>query len=556
MKKRFFLIAAVLLMAFSNVFSQTTITGGEVSGEWLFSGSPYLVEGEINIPIDETLTIESGVMVKFNGHYKFIIYGCLLAEGASGDSITFTTDDQETGWHGLRFVDTQSNNQPQSKIRWCIVEYGKSFGTCPDNSGGGIYLGHANPLISNSTIRNNSAVNGAADWGGGGIYVEYGNPEIHDNLITNNYSGHDGGGIYCSYNSPQIYNNRIIGNEALSRGGGIATFSFASPEITNNEIIDNHAGAIGGGIYQSGGNSLIQNNVITNNFAGNGGGLACYLCNPKIYNNLITDNEAQKGAGLWNQGASPNIFNNTIIRNTAYNNGGGMINISGMAGIVIYSNPLTANNIMYENNSEEGISIYSNPGNIPVIWHNNIEGLTGNGIYGDVNEMDGNFDVDPQFDTNGEHECALSENSACIDNGINTLLISVFSLPEIDILGNERVWDGNNDGEASVDMGAYEYGSSPLGIHEGMSSCAGLYVSSRPNPFTNTTSIEYELKQPERVTLTIFDFLGKEVYQLQENQTLGKQLFLWNAERFADGVYYFRLQAGNQIVAGKLIKTD
>ena len=516
---------------------------GEVSGEWLLTGSPYLVEGEINIPLNETLIIEPGVTVTFNGHYKFIIYGCLLAEGAPGDSITFTTDDQETGWHGLRFVDTQSNSQPLSKIRWCIVEYGKSFGTCPDNSGAGIYAGHANPLISNSTIRNNIAFSGVADWGGGGIYAEYGNPQIHDNLITNNYSGHDGGGIYCSYNSPQIYNNRIIGNEASSRGGGIATFSFASPEIMNNEIIDNHADAIGGGIYQSGGNSLIQSNIISNNNAGEGGALACYLSDPKIYNNLINDNTAQKGAGLWSQGSSPNIFNNTIIRNTAYDDGGGMINISAMAGIVIYSDPLTANNIMYENIADEGPSIYSNPGNMPTLWHNNIEGLEGNGVVGDLNEMDGNFDMDPQFDSNGEHECALSDNSQCIDNGIQTLLISDFPLPETDILGNKRVWDGNNDGEAFVDMGAYEFGSSPLGIHDVKPLSNGLCISPRPNPFTTSITLSYELPQAENISLYIYNHLGQLIYQKQESQQQGKQELIWHAEGFADGIYYYNLDS-------------
>jgi len=75
-----------------------------------------------------------------------------------------------------------------------------------------------------------------------------------------------------------------------------------------------------------------------------------------------------------------------------------------------------------------------------------------------------------------------------------------------------------------------------------------------PNPFSTSTTIEYELKQPEKVTLTIYDYLGKQVYQVQENQPNGKQQLLWYAERLPDGIYYFRLQAGEQVAHGKMVK--
>lgn len=554
MKKKIYSFAVLFLMILPFAIGQTTIPVGEVYGEWLKSGSPYLIEGEINIPLDMTLTIEPGVTISFNGHYKFIIYGCLLAEGAPGDSITFTTDDQETGWHGLRFLYTETNGQPLSIITHCIVENGKAYGTCPDNCGGGIYIGHSNPLISNSTIRNNSVVSGIADWGGGGIYAEYGNPQIINNLIIDNFSGHDGGGIYCGYNSPQIYNNMLIGNEAAYRGGGIATFNFASPEILNNEIIDNQAGSIGGGIYQSGGNSLIQSNVITNNHAGDGGGIACCLAGPQIYNNLLTENEAYQGAGLWNQGASPKIFNNTITNNSAIYFGGGIYNISGMAGIVIHSYPLTANNIIYENTAEEGPSVYSTPENIPILWYNNIEGLDEAGIYGDFNEEEGNMDVDPQFEGSGEHECALTSSSLCIDHGTNTVSDDNIPLSETDILGNQRIWDGDNDGTAFADIGAYEYGSSPLGISNTISS--SLEIAVYPNPFNTVTTISYPLTKPSEIQITIHDCLGDQIKVIEEKQALGQQQIIWNAEGLPAGVYYCVIKTNQGRQTTKLIKLN
>ncbi len=79
---------------------------------------------------------------------------------------------------------------------------------------------------------------------------------------------------------------------------------------------------------------------------------------------------------------------------------------------------------------------------------------------------------------------------------------------------------------------------------------ANLY----PNPFNTSTSIEYELTQPEKVILTIYNQMGKQVYQQQESQSQGKQQIIWNAEGFADGIYYYRLQVGDEVANGKMVK--
>ena len=75
-----------------------------------------------------------------------------------------------------------------------------------------------------------------------------------------------------------------------------------------------------------------------------------------------------------------------------------------------------------------------------------------------------------------------------------------------------------------------------------------------PNPFSTSITIEYELKQPEKVILAIYNHLGQIVFQTQENQPLGRQQIKWNAERFADGIYYYSLQVGDEIANGKTVK--
>lgn len=75
-----------------------------------------------------------------------------------------------------------------------------------------------------------------------------------------------------------------------------------------------------------------------------------------------------------------------------------------------------------------------------------------------------------------------------------------------------------------------------------------------PNPFSTSTTIEYELKQPEKVTLKVYDYLGKQVFQTEDNQSQGKQQLIWNAESFADGIYYYSLQIGEKVANGKMVK--
>jgi len=80
------------------------------------------------------------------------------------------------------------------------------------------------------------------------------------------------------------------------------------------------------------------------------------------------------------------------------------------------------------------------------------------------------------------------------------------------------------------------------------------FYQNYPNPFSTSTTIEYEHKQPEKVSMTIYNHLGQLVYQTQKNQPQGKQQLIWNAEGYADGIYYYRLQAGDQIANGKIVK--
>lgn len=57
----------------------------------------------------------------------------------------------------------------------------------------------------------------------------------------------------------------------------------------------------------------------------------------------------------------------------------------------------------------------------------------------------------------GDYE--LAAGSACIDAGTNTP--TGITLPETDYAGNKRIMDGDKNGVAVVDIGAYEYDPFP-----------------------------------------------------------------------------------------------
>jgi hypothetical protein len=78
-----------------------------------------------------------------------------------------------------------------------------------------------------------------------------------------------------------------------------------------------------------------------------------------------------------------------------------------------------------------------------------------------------------------------------------------------------------------------------------------------PNPFSASTTFEYELKENAIVSLTIFNHLGQGVGMLvSEKQSEGQQRIQWNAEGLPPGIYFYRIsQTGNQsLTIGKIVK--
>ena len=184
--KFIFAFAALLLAftttqkvnAFTNVPTGTVYDGGGTSGvpgPWTVAGSPYIITtGNITVPDKYTLTIQPGVVVKFDGLRRFLVDGKLVAVGTVTDSIKFLSYKSSPlpgDWYNISFTSPEKG----SLMKYCVVKHGGTFyGSMVffDNTGDSVniedclidsssrmglrvYTGSA-PKITNCQVRNNN----------------------------------------------------------------------------------------------------------------------------------------------------------------------------------------------------------------------------------------------------------------------------------------------------------------------------------------------------------------------------------------------------------------
>jgi len=93
MKPLLFLAASCLCLSVKAI----NINTSSVSGHWTLSGSPYKVFNNIQIQSCDSLVIDPGVEVIFQGYYSLDVFGILKASGNSSGHILFHAKDT-TGW--------------------------------------------------------------------------------------------------------------------------------------------------------------------------------------------------------------------------------------------------------------------------------------------------------------------------------------------------------------------------------------------------------------------------------------------------------------------------
>ncbi len=314
--------------------------------------------------------------------------------------------------------------------------------------GGGIYNDSPGVMTINcSSITHNTVMLPQGGGSGGGIGND-GELILNDSIISNNTVNYQGGGI-ASTNHRITLNNSVVSHNAAGHiGGGIC--NYVTLTLNDSTVHDNTAGQNGGGIYQSSllATLALNNSTLAHNTAdGNGGGI--YLASGML-----------------------KLNSSTIYGNTAGQQGGGVSRHDGAATL---QNTLLAGNM-----SSVSPNCY---GAIDSLGYN----LVGNTSGCDFAESTGdllnvNAGLFPLlFGSPGFYP--LSPDSLAIDAANPSGCTDHLGNPlTTDQRGAARSLDGDNDGSAVCDIGAYEFDpAAPITVTQvflpaaGRSFCADFF---------------------------------------------------------------------------------
>ena len=202
------------------------------------------------------------------------------------------------------------------------------------NNSEGIHYHNGGTVASvlNSDIHNNTT----------GIVMRGGTHTIADTLIRDNNTAGDGGGMYIVYDTANVtLTNVTLRDNQANNGAGIYMWWGAKVWFDRSTITGNQAAAGGGAVYVRANGVLTTldmiNTVVAGNSGGSGGGLYIRSGTISLTNVTFADNTAgYRGGGLYSESTGLLILRNSILwNNTAvnlgdniYKDGGGAMTIT------------------------------------------------------------------------------------------------------------------------------------------------------------------------------------------------------------------------------------
>lgn len=268
---------------------------------------------------------------------------------------------------------------------------------------------NSNPTMNRVTFSDNSARYGAA------MYNYRSSPTLTDVIFSNNKAGHVGGAMENEdHSNPVLTNVLFSGNSAYHQGGGMFNIGGSNPTLTNVAFIDNKVTGDGGG-----------------------GGMQNSNSSPTLTNVTFSGNHAVVGGGIDNWQSSLTLTNVTFSGNTADWYGAAMYSQE--------STPTIINTIIWGNT----------PGDSQMLNDRGVSTVTYSIIAGGHRGI-GNLNVNPKLGTLADNggftlTYSLPPGSPAIDAG------SPLICPPLDQRDMLRPIDGDSNGSAICDMGAFEY---------------------------------------------------------------------------------------------------
>ena len=535
----------VLILFSSNLFAGN-ISGVLVSGTHdtlKVVDSPFTATGNISVPAGDTLTIEPGVVINFNGGVNFTLDGTLIARGTSTDSIRFTSSNASPNlgdWGGILFSSTGGGT-----LKYLVVEYAST----------GISVSNSDLSIRNSSFRSN--INGIDCLNGSSPLID-----------SNQFQNHGNTAIRCNDASPTISKNKIFNNVAVSAA---ILCENSHPQITENVIHDNDYRAID--CVSGSKPDIWQNTIVQNDF----GITISDSSSPAIENNIIVSNSTI-GIAVDGSEAVPTIKYNSVWSNTAANffgtpAGVGDLNTTNSNGDPsdVFFN-ISMDPVFVNISSNDFTLQVSSPG-IDAGNPANPAGIFVLGSAPDLGAFEYGAAVPVELASFGFYQGVLRWSTASETNNFGFEVQRSNSKNE----GFVKVAFVRGHGTTTVPQlyefkddvfeGVYFYRLKQIdtdGSFELSQTVEAVYSNpstftldqNYPNPFNPTTTLSFAIPETglteanEPVRLTIFNSMGQEVLVLlNERKGAGSYNFQWNGvdklgRAAASGVYFYELRFG------------
>jgi len=343
-------------------------------------------------------------------------------------------------------VVTSFSNSASASLEGCTITGGNATGVGEHRNGGGMHVVVGAPSVTACTFRYNAAANG------GGVYNDLNaQSALLDCTFISNFayagaaSGFGGGAV--NWNGQPAYDRCVFVRNGSGNGGGVFTQNSSSV-IRHSRFLGNLA-ATGAGLYSEYSNPVVVDTIFSGNVAVfEGGGIRARGGSLQITNLSLSRNDAYLGGGFSCLDAAVTIDNSVLWGNT---DAAGAMETSQLRA--------SAGTTTVRSTCVQALSAYSGNNNIGT----NPKFLDPTGPDGSPGTVD--------------DDLHLLADSPCVDAGRNDVVSTT-----TDLDGNPRAQDGDGDGTATVDMGAYELGYVAPETYFAFRDLSGF--ASRDQPFT------------------------------------------------------------------------
>jgi hypothetical protein len=562
---------------------------GTVSGTW----SPdfvYRLVGDATVLAADSLLILPGTTVQFMGDYRLLVQGHLIAAGAPEDSVRFVSGNAvPQDFRGVEFDYLSSGGEVRysrfergllrvQRTDRCVIEnclfsetevfledwIGQTNVTgCSFEESGIRCEGDASTITCNTIQRT-----------GVGIQIWFAStPFIHDNTITT--TGSYGHGINCNNSSPTVSRNRITVDEWDSNG--ILIYDGSAGILEENLIV-----------------ALERPEA----------GIFCSVASPTLSRNTILASGTTIGIALWETSS-------VIRHNVVVSEGDGILALTGPGVPTIVYNDILANPAF------SGSPLPPQVGVIVTTNANGDSCDTYYNIFEDPQFADpsaGSYELlpsSPCIDAGDPDPAYQDLDGTIADLGALPHLQVPLPAPVVTLVGAPtigpsplRVSFSHTNSGGPISSWLWDFGDGTTSrsanpVHHYVSDVPATYTvtltafgpdsvgvaiesdyvvvnpatsvvgsrptrfvlhSNEPNPFRQLTHIGFDLTRTSPVDLRVFDVTGRLVSTLVsgELREAGRHRVSWDGRdptgrRLADGVYFYRLQAGDRVATGRMV---